>query len=97
MQNNLPHCIPQRHRFSSVVSHNGRYFPPLWDTTKEIFPVVGYNGRGFPPLWDTTEEFFLWDTTKEVFSFVGYNGEKWYNKEWYFKILSASLCLQMKI
>jgi hypothetical protein len=75
MQNNLPHCITQRHRSSSVVSHNARNFPPLWDTTEETFPVVRYNGRGFPPLWDTTEAFFcvgynrkgffpLWDTTE---------------------------------
>jgi hypothetical protein len=77
-QKNLPHCIPQRRRFSSVVSHNGRYFPPLWDTTGEVFfhcgiqrkklpSIVGYNGRGFFPFWDTTEEFF---------SIVGYNGKK---------------------
>jgi hypothetical protein len=32
-----------------------------------------------------------------IFSFVGYNGEKLYNKELYFKILSASHCLQTKI
>jgi hypothetical protein len=64
-QKNLQYCIPQRGRFSSVVSHNGRYFPPLWNTTEEVFFVVGYNERSFPLLWDTTEE---------VFSIVGYNG-----------------------
>ncbi len=69
-QKNLPHCIPQCCRFSSVVSHNGRYFPPLWDTTEEVFfrcgiqrkklsSIVGYNGRGFFPFWDTTEEVFF--------------------------------------
>jgi hypothetical protein len=67
---NFPHCIPQRRRFSSVVSHNGRYFPPLWDTTEKVFfscgiqrkklsTIVGYNGRGFFPFWDTTEEVFF--------------------------------------
>ncbi len=45
--------------FSSVVSHNGRYFPPLWDQRKRFFSVVGYNGRGFFPFWDTTEEVFF--------------------------------------
>ncbi len=62
-QKNLQHCIPQRRRFSSVVSHSGRYFPPLWDTMEEVF--LGYNGKSFPPLWDTTQECFF---------FVGYNG-----------------------
>ncbi len=77
---NLPHCITQRRRFSSGVSHNGRYFPPLWDTTEEFFSIVGYNGRGFPPLWDTTEEvffrcgiqrkkfFLLWDTMERNYT-----------------------------
>ncbi len=77
MQKNLTHFIQQCHRFSSVVSHIGRDFPPLWDTTEEVFPAVGYNGRGFPPLWNTTEEFFflcgiqrkrffpLWDTMEK--------------------------------
>ncbi len=57
-QKNLQHCIPQRRRFSSVVSHNRRYFPPLWDTMEEVFfgcgiqrkklfSSVGYNGRCF--------------------------------------------------
>ncbi len=57
-QKNLQHCIPQHRKFSSVVSHNGRYFLPLWDTTEEVFfrcgiqqkklsSIVGYNGRGF--------------------------------------------------
>ncbi len=56
-QKNLPHCIPQRRRFSSVVSLNGK-------KRKRIFFILGYNGRSLPPLWDTTEE---------VFSIVGYN------------------------
>ncbi len=30
--------FPQRHRFSSVVSHNGRDFPPLWQW-KRFFPL----------------------------------------------------------
>ncbi len=46
--------------FSSVVSYNGRYFPPLWDTTEKVFfIVVGYNGKSFPSLWDTMEEVFF--------------------------------------
>jgi hypothetical protein len=49
MQNNLLYFIPQRHRFSSVVSNNGRDFHLLWDTKEEVFPVVGYKERGFPP------------------------------------------------
>jgi hypothetical protein len=67
---NLQHCNLQRRRFSSVVSHIGRYFPLLWDSTEEVFfrcgiqwkklsSVVGYNGRGFFSLWDTTEEVFF--------------------------------------
>ncbi len=98
-QKNLPHCIPQRRRrFPSVVSHNGRYFPPLWDTTEEVFFVVGHNGRSFPPLWDTTEEV--------VFHF-GINGrgsfplrdtmEKNIQRRLIFLFLSASHCLQIKI
>jgi hypothetical protein len=71
-QKNLWHYIPQRRRFSSVESHNGRYFPPLWDTTEEIFFVMGCKKSSFPPLWDTTEE---------VFSFLGYKGKKLYNAE----------------
>jgi hypothetical protein len=79
-QKNLPHCIPQGRGFSSIVSHNGRYFPPLWDTMGEDFFVVGYNGRSFPPLWDTTEEvifhfgiqrksfFTLWDTIEKNYT-----------------------------
>ncbi len=69
-QKNLPQCIPQSHRFSSGVSHNGRYFPPLWDTTEKFFSIVVYNGRGFPPLWDTTEEGFF---------VVGYNGRSFFH------------------
>jgi hypothetical protein len=38
-QKNLSHCIPQYGRFSPVVSHNGRDFPPLWDTTEEVFSL----------------------------------------------------------
>jgi hypothetical protein len=38
-------CGIQRKRFFFVVGYNGRSFPPLWDTTEEVFP-----------LWDTTEE-----------------------------------------
>jgi hypothetical protein len=36
----LQHFIPQRRRFSSVVSHNQRYFPLLWDTKEEVFSIV---------------------------------------------------------
>ncbi len=88
---NFSHCIPQRRRFSSVVSHNGRYFPPLWDIMEKVFfscgiqrkklsTIVGYNGRGFFPFWNTMDE---------VFSVVGYNGKKLYNAEWYFKIFKC--------
>ncbi len=60
-------CIPQWKFFSSVVGYNGRgfffvvgyngrNFPPLWDTTEEVFSIVGYNGRVFFPLWDTIEK-----------------------------------------
>ncbi len=77
-QKNLLHCIPQRRRFSSIVSHNGKYFPPLWDTMEEVFfrcgiqqkklsSNVGYNGRGF---------FHCGIQRKRFFSIVGYNGEK---------------------
>jgi hypothetical protein len=50
-------CIPQWKIFSSivgynrrgffVVGYNGKSFPPLWDTTEEVFSILGYNGRGF--------------------------------------------------
>jgi hypothetical protein len=33
--------------FFFVVGYNGRSFPPLWDTTEEVFSIVGYNGRDF--------------------------------------------------
>jgi hypothetical protein len=87
-QKNLPHCIPHRRRFSSVVSHNERYFPPLWDTTEEVLR--------FFSLWDTRKEAFLhcWIQgrgffycgiqRKRFFSFVRYNGKKMYNAELYF-------------
>jgi hypothetical protein len=98
-QKNLLHCIPQRRRFSSIVSHNGRYFPPLWDTTGEVFfrcglqwkklsSIVGYNRRGF---------FHFWHTTEEVFSIVRYNGKVIQRRMKFFYILSASHCLQIKI
>jgi hypothetical protein len=76
---NLQHCIPQRRRFSSIVSHNGRYFI----ITQEVFFVMRYNGRSFPPLWDTTEEVFFYCgiQQKRFFSIVGYNGKKIYNLE----------------
>jgi hypothetical protein len=78
-QKNLPHCIPQCCRFSSVVSYNGRYFHPLWDTTEEVFFVVGYNELSFPPLWDKTEEVFFYFgiQRKRFFSVVGYNGKNY--------------------
>jgi hypothetical protein len=38
------------------VGYNGRGFPPLWNTTEEVFFVVGYNGRSFFLLWDTMEK-----------------------------------------
>jgi hypothetical protein len=77
-QKNLQHCIPQRRRFSSIVSHNGRYFPPLWDTTEEVFfncgiqrmrffSVVGYNGRGFFHFGMQRRGFFpLWNTMEKI-------------------------------
>jgi hypothetical protein len=40
-------CGIQWKRFFFVVGYNGRTFPPLWDTTEEVFSIVGYNGRGF--------------------------------------------------
>ncbi len=40
-------CGIQWKRFFFVVGYNGRSFPPLWDTTEEVFSIVGYNGRGF--------------------------------------------------
>ncbi len=85
-QKNLPHCIPQRRRFSSFVSHNERYFSPVWDTTEEVFSIVGYHRWGFPPLWDSAEDVFFrcWIQWKRFFSIVGYNGEKWCNAEWFF-------------
>jgi hypothetical protein len=42
---NLPHCIPQCCRFSSVVSHNERDFPLLWDTMEEVFFCCGIQWR----------------------------------------------------
>jgi hypothetical protein len=59
------------------VSHNGRYFPPLWDTTEEVFfrcgiqqkklsSIVGYNGRGFFHFGIQRKRFFpLWDTVEK--------------------------------
>jgi hypothetical protein len=38
------------------VGYNGKGFPPLWDTTEEVFSIVGYNGRVLFPLWDTMEK-----------------------------------------
>ncbi len=55
-QKNLPHCIQQRRRFYSILSHNGRYFPPLWDTTEEVFFQFGIQRKRFFPLWDTMEK-----------------------------------------
>ncbi len=86
-QKNLPQCIPQRRRFSSVVSHNGRYFPTLLDTTEEVFfhcgiqlkkfsSIVGYNGRGF---------FYCGIQRKRCFSVVGYNGKKYTTQNDIFK------------
>jgi hypothetical protein len=66
-QKNLPQCIPQCCRFSFVVSHNGRDFPPLWDTSEEIFSIAGYNGRGFFPLWDTMEK--IYTTQNDILNF----------------------------
>ncbi len=85
--------------FLPVVSHNGRYFPPLWDTKEEVFfrcgiqrkklsSIVGYNGRGF---------FHCGIQRKRFFSVVGYNGEKNIQCRVIFLNLSASHCLQIKI
>ncbi len=60
-QKNLPYSIPLCQRLSTIVSHNGRDFPPLWNTTEEVFlrrgikwrrfsSLIKYNGRGFLPL-----------------------------------------------
>ncbi len=66
-QKNFPHCIPQRCRvffrcilqwkiFSSIVGYNGKSFPPLWDTTEEVFFHFGIQRKWFFPLWDTMEK-----------------------------------------
>jgi hypothetical protein len=60
-------CGIQRKRFFFVVGYNGRNFPPLWDTTEEVFSIVGYNGRGFFPLWDTMEKKHT--TQNDIFKF----------------------------
>jgi hypothetical protein len=38
-------CGIQRSSISCVVEYNGEGFPPMWDTTEEVFSVVGYNGQ----------------------------------------------------
>ena len=74
------HCIPQRkkplplyptmEKTSSVVSHNGGKFLPLYPTTKKnlfrcipqrrkISSIVGYNRRKPAALWDTMLKIFL--------------------------------------
>ncbi len=58
-QKNLQHCSPQRRRFSSIVSHNGRGFFSLWDTIEEAFLHCGIQRKRIFPLWDTTEEVFF--------------------------------------
>jgi hypothetical protein len=60
-------CGIQRKRFFFIVGYNGRSFPTLWDTTKEVYSIVGYNGRGFFPLWDTIEKKHT--TQNDIFKF----------------------------
>jgi hypothetical protein len=101
------YCIPENSsalyptmpQVSSVVSHNGRYFPLLWDTTEVVFFVVGYNGRSFSPLWDTTEEFFYLCgiQRKRFFPLWDIMGKNDTTKNDILKFLSASNCLQIKI
>jgi hypothetical protein len=57
-QQNIMHCIPQCRRFSFVVSHNGRDFPPLWHLTKEVFLCCGIQWRWFFSFVGYTEEVF---------------------------------------
>jgi hypothetical protein len=98
MQNNLLYFIPQCHRFCSVVSYNERDFPLLWDTTQEVFSCCGIQGKRFSSIVGYNGR---------VFSFVGFNGRGFFplwdtmekndtTKNNYFKILSASHCLQTK-
>jgi hypothetical protein len=58
-QKNLPHGIQQCRRFSFVVSHNRRSFPPLWDTKEEFFFHFGIQRKRFFPLWDTMEKNYI--------------------------------------
>ncbi len=60
-------CIPQRKKTSSVVSHNGGKYLPLWDTTEENLRRCEIQcGR------------FFWDTIHctRFCCGVGYNGRK---------------------
>ncbi len=59
------HCGIQRERIFLVVGYNGRRFPPLWDTTEEVFSILGNNGIGFFPLWDTMEKNYA--TPNDIF------------------------------
>ncbi len=55
-QKNLQHCIPQCRRVFFRCIPYRRYFPPLWDTTEEVFFVVGYNGK---KLYCTTQNYIF--------------------------------------
>ncbi len=70
MEKNLFHCIPQRKKTSSAVSHNvgkplllyptmgknlSRYIPQR----RKISSIVGYNGRKPAALWNTMQKIFL--------------------------------------
>ncbi len=67
-QKNFPHCIPQRRRFYSVVSHNRRYFPPLWDTTEKVFLSCGIQRKKLSTIVGSSVQ------RKGFFSILGYNG-----------------------
>ncbi len=51
MEEDLFHCIPQRRKTSSIVSHNGGKYLLLWDTTEENLRRCGIQGERF--FWDT--------------------------------------------
>jgi len=67
MEESFFRCIPQRKKTSSVVSHNGGKYLPLWDTTEENLRRCGIQCWRF--FWDTVHcTRFCWG--------VGYNGRK---------------------
>jgi hypothetical protein len=67
MEESFFRCIPQRKKTSSIVSHNGGKYLPLWDTTEENLRRCGIQcGR------------FFWDTVHctRFCCGIGYNGRK---------------------